>query len=777
MAKIIDRFQETYDAGERARVYMAIYFTTMSSPEGYEQYKELVPLLRFGMQHDDEVQRYMKLDPAYKGFDFNPDHLLDLLGGYNNEVREASGQIHTPVTSEGESIFEGGKPGWGEAGLDTFFDKITPGDVGDEVPSGYSIETSYVQQQDEDVIDPETGEVLYTIKAGTPAPLMPIDKIRHDLRMYMPFEEQFGFDPIMMTGAIASVVMLTSSAAMAGSALRFATGSPGPPALVQAMVGGGNVTKASDRSVNTFRALLTAKSFQQAAGIAKLAGNSTPAMLVTTGKWGTRGLSILAAGNLGLQTGFSIFDPVGTGKWWQDATDEAADIWDEIGAQEGVSLPHEAELMTANDMAYVLTGSNDAQAFVTTQQHDYRDQQFSHAVSEGVQAMAAPGEVEVEDAEGVPWYEQSDVNVGETDFDPWWGVKDEDRPQPSPQAAGREGISAGTAEGDYAYGSFQSALDDGGSVGGGYLGEGDIDTVMEFVPSLIEPEQEAPPGPAPHTPFVGEGDGLIGPDYKIPDTSQIPPSPGMPRYDSPRPEDAERFGQDGKYQGQRQYMQPRYNTDDYRREMQRMTPGQIQQFEEAAKAAGLLPESHVPDTMRDPAMAAALEDAMYRANVAGNTWREILTTMGDEKSAADAFDLDEWYNNFVPSSAYMKLDQATIDQTVKTSMREVLGREANQWEIDLFADGMRSDHRENYDQRISSEQQVWNARGRAQEFDGPQGVGTVQEVDEEARFAETFEKQYDVEIDERERWQQMKTDSRNLFGGLSNISNMMGGLG
>lgn len=223
-----------------------------------------------------------------------------------------------------------------------------------------------------------------------------------------------------------------------------------------------------------------------------------------------------------------------------------------------------------------------------------------------------------------------------------------------------------------------------------------------------------------------------------------------------------------------------YNHEDKARILDNLTPGQYDTLVQGAVAAGLLPEKYVATGVMDSAIAGAMEQILYESNLSGEEWTDQLELLVGQYAEMKALDEEEnpyAMSNFVPSSAYLALDPATAEQSVKGTMRSMLGREANDWEVQMLARQMETTHRQAYDVQLDNEKGIWEAKGRAYESDDPVAApAPLQAVDEQARFAEQFEERYSVEIDERERWDGIKRDSANLFSGLSKISQSMGGV-
>jgi len=230
---------------------------------------------------------------------------------------------------------------------------------------------------------------------------------------------------------------------------------------------------------------------------------------------------------------------------------------------------------------------------------------------------------------------------------------------------------------------------------------------------------------------------------------------------------------------------PIYSASSINSEVARWDQYDIIEFQQRALEGGLInPESsidgvyYLPGSL-DAHTMRALEHAMIQANVNGNkqTYEEALDgiILAREKYK-DLFGDKDQPPPWTPSQAYFEIDPATAEQKTKAWMREELGRDPNQWEINIMADQMKVEHRANYDERMAGEKAVYEATGRAAEYDEPQALPDFQNVDEDARFAEQFEDRYSVELGQMERHEQVQESTTNLFSGLSQLSRLMGGV-
>lgn len=212
-----------------------------------------------------------------------------------------------------------------------------------------------------------------------------------------------------------------------------------------------------------------------------------------------------------------------------------------------------------------------------------------------------------------------------------------------------------------------------------------------------------------------------------------------------------------------------------------MTPPQVEAFQRQAVRAGLL-DDHAPGFVygsADELTRQAMAVTMGNSNRLGRDWRSMIEIMGDEYQAY----VQEVQNSnkpakplFVPSRAYTALDPETARQWFQNTVEGRLGRKASDWEVREMARYMEANHRENYDNQIAAEKSLWEARGRAAEGLDPGAIASYTEIDENARAEARFEEDYETELGEVDRWQQVKRDTQSLFQGLDSMSAQLGGV-
>lgn len=196
-------------------------------------------------------------------------------------------------------------------------------------------------------------------------------------------------------------------------------------------------------------------------------------------------------------------------------------------------------------------------------------------------------------------------------------------------------------------------------------------------------------------------------------------------------------------------------------------------FQGKAIEAGLLNPDTLFSGAADPQTISALTTAMTQANINGNgmTFDEAMDMM--VQARADAKELygdEDQPPTWTPSRAYFAPDYATISQNVKGLFAQRLGRDPNEWEMDLLADEFRADHRSQYDEVQAGNRGVFDAKGRAEETGEIQIPDVQQDVDPFARMAENFDEDFSDELDAKSRWNDVQSKSRNLFGSFDKLS-------
>ena len=273
-------------------------------------------------------------------------------------------------------------------------------------------------------------------------------------------------------------------------------------------------------------------------------------------------------------------------------------------------------------------------------------------------------------------------------------------------------------------------------------------------------------------------------DKAISDNPLIGVNEGYSRYTGVNPQSTSRpaahFGRPGELDPEfvrQQWAQAEYRQNDVQDEISNMPNSEVVRFQERAIEAGLIdPESATAGYFRfgeiDGQTFDAMVAAMGQANINGNgqDWNDALDGMIENRQAYfEKFGDPNQPPTWSPPRAYFAPDYATISQSVKGLFGKELGRDPNEWEMELLADQFRADHRAQYDEDMAGSRAVFEADGRAQESGLVETPPDQDDIDPAARMAETFETQFSDELDAHGRWADAKSKSRNLFGSLTKL--------
>lgn len=131
----------------------------------------------------------------------------------------------------------------------------------------------------------------------------------------------------------------------------------------------------------------------------------------------------------------------------------------------------------------------------------------------------------------------------------------------------------------------------------------------------------------------------------------------------------------------------------------------------------------------------AMRELLAMANRQGEPWEATLGRIATEgeQHAANAFEPEP----------YLAPDYATLSQRVKSTFREALGRDPDDYEIQQLASELSG-----FDALAHEREQELTGMATEQRAQpGRQGGGSVQGVDPLARFQELFEERYSGELD------------------------------
>ncbi len=218
----------------------------------------------------------------------------------------------------------------------------------------------------------------------------------------------------------------------------------------------------------------------------------------------------------------------------------------------------------------------------------------------------------------------------------------------------------------------------------------------------------------------------------------------------------------------------RYQESNVTKTIQDFTQGQLMDFQRRAVKAGLIDADTAASTlgMRDNSVYTAMYTVMGNSNRDGREWTHTLNLMaalaGNRKKPSQM-------RTPFTRQAYASPDYATLAQRAKTSLRQYMGRDINDWELKLLTDKMRGLDRQEFDANESQRLETWRAEGRA--LDNEQRISRpkdVQQVDANARFNEFFQEKFAGEIDRAETTDRVASKTGALMAGLNRASGLIG---
>jgi len=686
MSQVIDRFQERFDPQQRALLYEFLSRVMLSPNYGVGtamDVRHLAPVMRFGLQHDDEAKEYILS---------HPEEFTDKYGTVfelnRNKWIQSAAQYNLMRTG-GDKEHQARQVALMKVGPQT--------DISVDPVTHMTWQDEYFAAYNEALDTLPDGPTNYG--GGNVPNEIPIRMIMRDTARYLPFEEELGFNPYGMAIGLATAAFIIYASGGVGAFFSA------PLSML------GVATAAIPTSVVTVAGALSA-------------ANSGVALL-----------NALAG------TAIAVADPEGQGELNEEAKLKA-----------DLQLQQNALQKMSKDWSYIATG-----------------EEVELTEDEVVDALAAINNMDVEAIGNI--------------------IHETIPPPTGPEYPGGVGAQSTGAQNPYTY--QRGIVTSGGApdlrqaqrtnnpTGGSssdeeWEGFKTVDEAIAWwvtnhptadlaqIQALAEANPEGFLAQAnaaffqienPRVPWVGEG------------IQGSPINPSITGYTSDR---------------------WRYTEEDFSRTVDNMTPGQLESFVEEGIMAGLLPETYQGTGFLDELITSAMESVMYSANLSGKTWQEQLTLLAntwqdymEAKEAASGADERKArgyaLEDFVPSKPFVGLDPAAMNQYSKTAMRTALRRDPEPWEIELMNEEQKRNRADAYSQEVAAEFAQFEAQGRAIEFDEPQQIeGSFIDVDEDARFAEDFEKRYEVELDEEQRSAKIRQDSVNLFGGLRSLGSSVG---
>ena len=216
---------------------------------------------------------------------------------------------------------------------------------------------------------------------------------------------------------------------------------------------------------------------------------------------------------------------------------------------------------------------------------------------------------------------------------------------------------------------------------------------------------------------------------------------------------------------------PRWHVKDIERELGNMTSGDLMWFQAKAVEAGLINPSapgYLEGSYRDKFTRSAMESLMWRANRSetepGLDWRHQLEDLA-RLGQANAED-DEQKRRFVKAS-YLAPDPAELANDARNRIRSKLGRDINDWELEMISEHLLAGKREQHEAAQDFRYNQFLAKGRAEEEDLEfVEAEPVDDVNWEARTSEFMEKRFGAEAARAATTTEVAQETPDLMTGL-----------
>jgi hypothetical protein len=219
---------------------------------------------------------------------------------------------------------------------------------------------------------------------------------------------------------------------------------------------------------------------------------------------------------------------------------------------------------------------------------------------------------------------------------------------------------------------------------------------------------------------------------------------------------------------------PRYFIGD---EWQRagMPPERIVELQRQLEQAGQLSDGDFYAGVWDQATAGAMQAVMGMANASGQTWEDQLKDLianvpESVKEARNAAKLAKQFQ----APAFIKPDYAGLAQDVKSVMRQKLGRKPTDEEMGELTGAMSGAFRSKYEAEVAAMRAEFNAQEQGLETGEVVQPGSVQGVDPQARFLQSFDRRFAPEMDFIEGQEDQIRNATNVFASLRNMSGLIG---
>lgn len=214
-----------------------------------------------------------------------------------------------------------------------------------------------------------------------------------------------------------------------------------------------------------------------------------------------------------------------------------------------------------------------------------------------------------------------------------------------------------------------------------------------------------------------------------------------------------------------------YRAGDEIRLLDRMSTEQFARLQVELQQYGFL-KTFAPGK-RDEDTIAGFEKLLTVGNREGKAWSAILY---DYRELDEQGLLDEYLNSGddtpkFTAPTYRAPDYATLADTVRGTMRDVLGRDPDDGEIAQLVGELQGWDREAYQADVAAAQSEFDAVQA-----GEAGSGEVASVDPLARFNESFRAKFKHEIGAIEQREEVEELQGLVQGGVSAISDMSRGV-
>lgn len=227
---------------------------------------------------------------------------------------------------------------------------------------------------------------------------------------------------------------------------------------------------------------------------------------------------------------------------------------------------------------------------------------------------------------------------------------------------------------------------------------------------------------------------------------------------------------------QREYnARPFYETNDDWALFAGQSREAIAEMQNTLVGVGALEAGDIVQGSWGPAEAAAFKDWLFIANGQARRWEDVDTDLmknyfGEKNASAGK----PARTPFV-SRAYQRMDPATAENSVKSVVRNMLGRDPTSDELGQLGSYLEEQHRGSFVADVEAARSEYNATTAAIDSGQEQSGGEVQDVDFEARFIKQFEDTHEAELARSKRTETSVNRQETVGQGLSNLMNKLGG--